>query len=49
VRKVSKREASATAGLTREQAIALVVELTDVQTRLERLRAGLSELLEEAG
>jgi hypothetical protein len=32
------------AGLTREQAMALVVELTEVQTRLEGLRAGLRQL-----
>jgi hypothetical protein len=37
------------AGLTREQAMALVVELAEVQRRLERLRDGLTHLLEETG
>jgi hypothetical protein len=37
-----------TSGLTREQAMALVVELAEVQSRLERLRDGLAELLEES-
>jgi hypothetical protein len=36
-------------GLKREDAMALVVELDDVHARLERLRAGLCELLEQTG
>jgi hypothetical protein len=36
------------AGLNREDAMALLVELAEVQTRLERLRDGLTQLLEES-
>ena len=35
--------------LSREEAMALVSELADVQARLERLRAGLRALVEDAG
>jgi hypothetical protein len=35
--------------LSREEAMALVAELADVKARLERVRAGLRALLEDAG
>jgi hypothetical protein len=35
--------------LSREQAMLLLTELSDVQERLDRLRAGLRQLLEEDG
>jgi hypothetical protein len=33
--------------LSREEAMVLLTELTNVQTQLDRLRAGLRQLLEE--
>ena len=38
---------SGTAGLSREEAIAELAELADVQARLERLRDGLRRLVDE--
>jgi len=35
--------------LGREDALRLVTELADLQARLERLRAGLGQLLEDTG
>jgi hypothetical protein len=35
--------------LSREEAMKLLTELTDVQTQLDRLRAGLRKLLDEDG
>jgi hypothetical protein len=40
---------SGAAGLSREEAIALLAELADVQARLERLRDGLRRLVDEDG
>ena len=37
----------ATASLSREEAIRLITEVADLQARLERLRAGLRQLVEE--
>jgi hypothetical protein len=33
--------------LSREEAMVLLTEVTDVQTQLDRLRAGLRQLLED--
>lgn len=39
----------ATASLSREEAMALITDLVVVQARLERLRAELRRLIDEAG
>ena len=38
-----------TASLSREDAMRLIVEVADLQARLERLRVGLRQLVDEAG